>query len=166
LVLRERRILTRVRRLSRRRNPPEVERKEMVEVNWKGDMVFEADTPTGNKFVMDAYPEEGASNQGPTPLEALQSSLAACTAMDVISILHKKKQSVTSYRLEVEGERGPEDVYPRPFLSLTVRHIIKGKNLDPAAVKRAVELSDEKYCTVMATLRHGPTVKAEWRIEE
>jgi putative redox protein len=137
----------------------------MVEVNWKGDMVFEAQTPTGNKLVMDAYPEDGEINKGPTPVEALQSALAACSAMDVISILRKKKQVVTSYRLEVDGERGPEDVYPRPFLSLKVRHILKGESLDPAAVKRAVELSDEKYCTVAATLRHGPTVTAEWVIE-
>ncbi len=137
----------------------------MVEVNWKGDMLFEADTPTGNKLLMDAYPEEGASSQGPTPLEALQSALAACTAMDVISILHKKKQAVTSYRIEVDGERGPENTYPRPFLSLTVRHIVKGHDLDPTAVKRAVELSDEKYCTVMSTLRQGPKITSEWVIE-
>jgi putative redox protein len=138
----------------------------MVEVNWKGDMVFEAIPPTGNRFTMDAYPEAGATTKGPTPVEALLSSLAACTAMDVIDILRKKRQTVTAYRIEVEGVRGPEGVYPRPFLSLTVRHFVKGENVDPAAVKRAVELSDEKYCTVMATLRQGPTVSTEWVIEE
>ena len=125
----------------------------MVQVNWKGDMVFEAIPPAGKPFTMDAYPEDGVESQGPTPVEALLSSLAACTAMDVIAILKKKKQRVTAYRIEVEGERGPENVYPRPFLTLTVRHIVKGENVDPGAVKRAVELSDEKYCTVMATLR-------------
>jgi len=113
----------------------------MVEVNWKGDMVFEAIPPTGNRFTMDAYPEEGVASKGPTPVEALLSSLAACTAMDVIDILRKKRQTVTSYRIEVDGVRGPEGVYPRPFLSLTVRHIVKGENVDPAAVKRAVELT-------------------------
>lgn len=102
---------------------------------------------------------------GPTPFEAFMATLAACSAMDVISILNKKKQTVTSYRVEVDGERGPEGVYPRPFLSMTVKHILSGENLDPEAVKRAVELSDSKYCSVIATLRQAPTVTSEWQIE-
>ncbi|MFN3684867.1 MAG: OsmC family protein [Fimbriimonadaceae bacterium] len=138
----------------------------MVRVDWKGNMAFEATPPSGVKFVMDAYPESGGSNLGPTPLEAMLSSLAACSAMDVISILRKKKQNVTSYRVEVEGERGPEGQYPRPYLSLTVRHIVKGENLDPAAVARAVELSDTKYCTVISTLRAAPKVESVWQIED
>lgn len=136
----------------------------MVEVNWKGNMAFEASAPSG-KFMMDAYPESGGQNLGPAPFEVFMCSLAACSAMDVISILRKKKQTVTSYRVEVDGERGPEGVYPRPFLSMTVRHILSGENLDPEAVKRAVELSDTKYCSVIATLRQAPTVTSEWQIE-
>ncbi|MEJ5170642.1 MAG: OsmC family protein, partial [Fimbriimonadales bacterium] len=69
------------------------------------------------------------------------------------------------YRVEVEGERGPEGEYPRPYLSLRVRHIVKGENLDPAAVARAVELSDTKYCTVISTLRAAPKVESVWEIE-
>ncbi|MCX7800814.1 MAG: OsmC family protein [Fimbriimonadales bacterium] len=138
----------------------------MVRVDWKGNMAFEATPPSGVKFVMDAYPESGGGNLGPTPLEAMLSSVAACSAMDVISILRKKKQNVTEYRVEVEGERGPEGQYPRPFLSLTVRHIVKGENLDPAAVARAVELSDSKYCTVISTLRAAPKIESVWEIEQ
>ncbi len=128
-------------------------------------MAFEATPPSGVKFVMDAHPESGGNNLGPTPLEAMLASMAACSAMDVISILRKKKQNVTSYRVEVEGERGPEGEYPRPYLSLRVRHIVKGENLDPAAVARAVELSDTKYCTVISTLRAAPKVESVWEIE-
>lgn len=129
-------------------------------------MRFEATPVSGKKFIMDAYPEhEGDEQMGPTPLEAFLSSIAACTAMDVISILKKKRQVVHSYRIEVEGVRGPEGVYPRPFVSLTVRHIISGENIDPSALQRAVELSDEKYCTVAATLRQKPELKSEWVIE-
>lgn len=138
----------------------------MIEVTWKDGMKFEASTPTGNKFVMDAYPEEGKPNAGPTPVEALLSSLAGCSAMDVISILEKKRQVVTKYRVEVEGERTEEGVYPRPFKSITIRHIVEGENLDPAAVARAVQLSDEKYCTVVATLRAAPEVTSVWEIPE
>lgn len=137
----------------------------MVEVNWKGNMEFEATPPSGVKFTMDAYPESGGNGMGPTPLEAFMSSAAACSAMDVISILRKKKQNVTAYRIEIDGERGPEDIFPRPFVSMTVKHIVSGENLDPNAVKRAVELSDATYCSVIATLREAPKVTSEWLIE-
>ncbi len=137
----------------------------MVVVNWKRGMVFEADTPTGAKFRMDAYPEEGELGEGPTPLEAFLSALAACGAMDVIGILQKKRQTVTGYRIEVEGERPQPGTWPRPYTSLVIRHIVSGENLNPEAVARAVELSDEKYCSVLATLRERPPVTSEWRIE-
>lgn len=128
-------------------------------------MAFEAKPPSGNGFTLDAHPESGGQNLGPTPVEALLAAAAACSAMDVISILEKKKQVVTGYRLEVDGIRGEEGVYPRPFLSITIKHIVKGENVDPIAVARAVELSDSKYCTVVSTLRQAPAVVSEWLIE-
>lgn len=128
-------------------------------------MAFEVDPPSGNRFVMDAIPEVGGENRGPTPVEALVSSVAACSAIDVLSILHKKKQVITSYRIEVDWQRAPEGLWPRPILSMTVRHLIKGENVDEAAVARAVELSDTKYCTVIATLRQPTTVTSEYVIE-
>lgn len=137
----------------------------MVSVEWKGGMAFEANPPSGNRFVMDAIPEVGGENLGPTPVEALCASVAACSAMDVISILQKKKQIVDAYRIEVEWTRGPEGVYPRPITSMVVRHIVHGSNIDPAAVARAVELSDTKYCTVVSTLRSAPAIISEFRIE-
>lgn len=138
----------------------------MLTVNWQGGMAFEALPPSGNKFTMDAISEVGGENKGPTPVEALVASVAACSAMDVVSILQKKKQKVEAYRIEVEWKRGEEGVYPRPILTMVVRHIVKGENLDPIAVARAVELSDTKYCTVIATLRAGPAVTSEYVIEE
>ena len=80
-------------------------------------------------------------------------------------ILAKKKQVVTSYRVEIDGVRGPVGVYPRPFTSFVLRHIVSGENLDPAAVARAVQLSDEKYCTVLSTIRSAPSVTSDWVIE-
>lgn len=137
----------------------------LTTVDWKGGMVFESTPPSGNKLVMDISIEEGGTNSGPSPVEALLSAIAGCSAVDVVMILQKKKQIITSYRVEIDGERGPTGVYPRPFTSITVRHIISGENLDPGAVARAVALSDEKYCTVLATVRAAPTVKSEWAIE-
>lgn len=137
----------------------------MVKVEWKNGMTFEAEAPSGVNFVMDAHPDHGGQGSGPTPVEALLGSIAACSAMDVISILEKKKQKVTSYRIEVDGLRPEPGQFPRPFTDITIRHIVSGENLDPIAVARSVELSDEKYCTVISTLRTGPTIKSEWSIE-
>ena len=138
---------------------------EVVTVNWNGKMAFSADVPSGNGFTMDAYPEVGGQSLGPTPVEALLSSIAACSAMDVLSILLKKQQKVTGYQVLVEGERVGEGTWPRPFVAVTIKHVVTGENIDPAAVARAVELSDQKYCTVIATLRQSPKVESIWEIK-
>jgi putative redox protein len=138
----------------------------MVTVNWVGGMAFEADPPSGNKFVMDSHPEFGGENRGPSPVEVLLSSIAACSAIDVLAILKKKKQKVAAYRIEVDGNRNPPGTYPRPFTSIVIRHIVTGEDIDAASVRRAVELSDQKYCSVISTLRASPTVTSEFQIEE
>jgi putative redox protein len=139
--------------------------KAMVNVNWIGGMAFEAHPPTGVTFVLDSHPEHGGALRGPTPVESLLASVAACSAIDVLAILQKKHQHVDSYRIEVDGERPPQGEFPRPFRSITIRHIVSGQDIDPNAVARAVELSDEKYCSVIATLRAAPTVTSEFRVE-
>src|SRR5579862_2251508 len=109
----------------------------MVTLKWLGDMAFEANPPSGNKFVMDSYPETGGHSRGPTPVEALLSSLAACSAMDVISILEKKRQKVESYRIEIEGDRAPQGSdWPRPFTAIRITHVLSGPELDQVAVAR------------------------------
>ncbi len=138
----------------------------MLTVDWKGGMAFEASPPSGAAFVMDTYPESGGHNLGPTPVETLVSALAGCTAMDVVSILQKKRQNLDAYRLEVEWDRGPEGVWPRPVTAVRVRHVLRGKDLDEVAVARAIELSDTKYCSVSATLRPGVAIHTEFVIED
>lgn len=133
-------------------------------VHWRGDMVFESETPSGGNFKMDTHPDYGGTRQGPTPLEALLASSAACGAIDVLSVLHKKKQNVRNYRVEVVWERGPEGVYPRPITAMRIRHIVNGDDIDPAALERAVQLSDEKYCSILATLRIPVAVQSNWEI--
>ena len=137
----------------------------MVTVNWVGDMAFEVNPPSGNKFFMDSHIDLGGTSRGPTPLEAFLGAIAGCSAIDVLSILRKKQQNVTAYRIEVEGERTEEGVFPRPFKSIVVRHIVTGENIDPKAVERAIELTDQKYCSVIATIRSAPTVTSVFEIE-
>jgi putative redox protein len=134
-------------------------------VDWKGGLAFEATPPSGHRMTFDAIPDVGGSNLGPTPVEALCASAAACSAIDVISILTKKRQTVTGYRLEVEWVRADDGNWPRPVRELVIRHILSGEDLDPEAVARSVELSDTKYCTAISTLRTEVSVTSEWKIE-
>lgn len=133
-------------------------------VEWDGEMGFVAHPPSGSDFTFDAHPDFGGKGKGPSPMEALLCSLAACSGMDVISILKKKRQTVTRYRIEVHGERPPQGEWPRPFTRIVVHHYLEGPGLDEEAVKRAVELSDEKYCSVTASLRRQVEVISEWAV--
>lgn len=138
----------------------------MVKVTWQGEHRFEAEPESGKKFLMDTFPSSDAETVGPTPFEAFLSGVAACSAYDVAHILLKKKQKLVSYHVEIDGERTEEGVYPRPFTSLTLRHVLVGEGLDLGAVEQAVKLSDEKYCSAIATLRQGPTVSSVFEARE
>ena len=92
---------------------------------------------------------------GPRPAELVPMALAACTAMDVISILRKKRQEVTRYEVQAEGVQ--MDGHPNAFTRVDVVHVIDGPSLDVEAVRRAIELSATKYCSVGATLSSGIT---------
>jgi len=110
---------------------------------------------TGFTLPLDADPSVGGGNDGFRPTELLLVALAGCTAMDVVSILSKKRQTVTRFEVKAHGERAPQD--PKRFTSFLVEYVIQGDGIDPDAVERAVELSEQKYCSVMATLRFaGP----------
>jgi len=100
-------------------------------------------------------------SSAPSPVELLLVALGSCTATDVASILAKKRQHVTSYIIEVSGER--RDEYPRKYTSMKVHHIFTGRAISPKAVAHAIELSDTKYCSVAATLR--PTVEIQSSFE-
>ena len=137
----------------------------MVTVNWQGAESFESRTPSGFLLQMSSPPDEG-SPTSPSPIEVFVSAAASCSGIDVISILKKMRQNVTAYRIEVEWQRGPQGVYPRPITSLILRHVVSGENLDRASVEKAVALSDEKYCGILATLRQSPAISSEFRIED
>jgi putative redox protein len=117
-----------------------------------GSGFFIGVSPSGHAVTIDTGHERSTA---PTPMELLLIALGSCTGVDVVSILEKKRQRVTDYRVEVTGERREE--YPKRFEKMHVRHIVTGFQIDPTAVARAIELSEEKYCSVAATLR--PTVE-------
>ena len=120
-------------------------------VTWNGAMRFTGSNDDGRTLVLDDRDGGG----GPSPLQGLLMSLAGCSAMDVISILEKKRQRVTSYAVEVEGDQ--REAYPRIFPRMTITHVLEGPALDEVAVRRAIYLSATKYCPVSATISAGPT---------
>lgn len=108
---------------------------------------FLGETPEGQRTMLD---NEKHARTGPSPMQLLLHALAGCTAMDVVSMLGKRRLTVHDYRIEVVGER--PDAVPSPFKRITLRHIFNVPGLDEATARRFVELSTEKYCSVGATL--------------
>lgn len=125
-------------------------------------MKMEARTPSGHTVIMDAAPDVGGTDQGPRPMELVLVALAGCTAMDVLSILRKKRQPLEGFVMEVRGERAAE--HPKVYTEIDVLYVVKG-NVDPQAVVRAIELSATKYCSVSAMLRKTAHIRYRYRIE-
>jgi len=121
-------------------------------VQYSGDDYFVAIPPSGHAIPLDINSERSNASG---PLELLLVALGGCTGADVITILKKKREQVTDYRVEVRGERREE--HPRSFRKMEVRHIIRGRGISADSVAKAIELSVNKYCSVAATLR--PTVE-------
>lgn len=115
------------------------------------DMRFIGRSGSGHAVVLDS----SSSDTGMRPAELIPLALAGCTAMDVISILRKKRQDVRHYEVEATGEQ--EADHPNTFTRIDVRHVIDGPAIDEEAVRRAIELSATKYCSVGATLSSGAT---------
>ena len=137
------------------------ENKNSATVIYAGDEFFIGITPSGHAQTIDV---KGDRHAAPTPMEMLLVSVAGCTAVDVISILQKKRQDVTDYRVEISGVR--KDEHPRAFIKFSVHHIVHGRNVSEKAVADAVQLSDEKYCSVAATVRPTAEIETSFEIVE
>jgi putative redox protein len=112
-------------------------------------MRFDVATGSGHTVVLDST----NGDAGARPAELVGAALAGCTAMDVISILRKKRQAVTGYEVRVNATQADE--HPNQFTRFDVLHVVEGPNVDPEAVRRAIELSATKYCAVSSTLASG-----------
>lgn len=127
-------------------------------------MEFEAEAGSGHRVTLDAAEHGGGQDRGFRPMEMLLVGLAGCTAMDVISILRKKRQHVTGYEVQVRGERAED--HPMVYTDVTVEHIVTGHGVDAAALARAIELSETKYCGAGATIGKTANLKHTYRIVE
>ena len=130
---------------------------QTAEVKWIGEQKFAAISPSGHAMVFDS---DRDSNKGPGPMEMLLMALGACSATDVVIVLQKKRQKLQSLEVICSGERASEP--PQVWTKLQVLYRLRG-TLDEKAVKHAIELSEEKYCSVSATLKK--TAQLTWKYE-
>lgn len=139
--------------------------KEKVDVKWQDGMAFEASLHENTqKIMIDATPAVGGRDLGPRPKTLMLVSLGGCTAMDVISILKKMRVTPDYFNVEVEGELTEE--HPKYFHTITVNYIFRGKDLPMDKLKKAVSLSEERYCGVTEMLRHSAKIISNIIVED
>jgi len=134
-------------------------------INWSGGAKFTGATGSGHEVVMDGPPDHGGQNQGPRPMEMMLLGLGACTSFDVMNILQKSRADVTDCRAEFNAQRA--DSIPSVFTHIHVHFVVTGHQLKDKLVKRAIQLSAEKYCSASIMLeRGGVTITHDYEIKE
>jgi putative redox protein len=136
--------------------------KKMV-VNWITKHQMEAKNEKGLTVKFDAPLTHGGEESALSPMENVLASLAACSSFHVLTILKKKRQNLTQYTVQATAQRREEHP-PRVFTKIHLKYIIKGQNIDPEAVKKAIELSEEKYCSVGGMLKKAAEITSSFEI--
>ena len=138
-------------------------KKEIVNVKWLDNMAFEADI-SGHKMVLDSDVTVGGEGRGPRPKLLLLSALGGCTGMDVVSILNKMRVDFKGVNVIIEGDLTEE--HPKTFYKIHVIYEIKGKDLPIDKLRKAVSLSEDKYCAVSAIYKKALEITSEIRVLE
>jgi putative redox protein len=134
---------------------------DIVKAEWLGKMAFETEI-NGNKIIIDAEPEVGGENRGPQPKPLMLTSLAGCTAMDVISILKKMRVEVEKFNVNVEGMQ--TDEHPKHYYKIHVIYEFTGRDLPREKLQKAVSLSEERYCGVTAVYNKVIEMSSEIKV--
>ena len=135
-----------------------------VKVTWKQRLAFSGRAESGFEVPLDSKEASGGDGNGFIPMELIATGLAGCTAMDVISILQKKKQDVTAFEVQVHAERAEE--HPRVITRAVIEYFITGHEVDAAAVVRAIELSSTRYCPAQAMFQNVFPMDLKYHIYE
>ena len=133
-------------------------------VTWKHRLSFTGSNQSGFSVPLGTDPSIGGDNDGFRPMELIAIGLAGCTAMDTISILQKKRQDITAFEVVVHTQRAEE--HPKVFTHIVLEYIIEGRQVEPAAVERAIELSATKYCPAQAMLDKAVNIEHKYQITE
>ncbi|MEZ4797037.1 MAG: OsmC family protein [Flavobacteriaceae bacterium] len=130
-----------------------------ITTEWKGGMTFESDNPSGKTLMMDTAVEGSDERFGLSPKALMLSALAGCTGLDVVSVLDKMKVTDYEFKMEVSGEL--TDEHPKYYRKVKLDYHFYGKDLDEKKIKKAVDLSVEKYCGVMEMFRQFSELQTE-----
>jgi len=133
--------------------------KKAIEMNWQGGMAFQTQLD-GHRIIVDTTPENDGKNQGPRPKALMLVALGGCTGMDVVSILKKMRVEIEDFALKIEGNITEE--HPKHFDEIKLIYEFKGKNLEEEKLRKAVDLSVDRYCGVFAVYKK--TMKINYEI--
>jgi putative redox protein len=135
-----------------------------AKVTYVNGLQFVGEGSSHHAIVLDGDASVGGNNSGLRPMELLLIGIGGCSGMDIISILKKKKQDVKGLEINVNGGQAAD--YPKKFNNIALEFVVKGRNIAEEAVKRAIDLSMNKYCSVKATLDGSATITFSYRIIE
>jgi putative redox protein len=135
-----------------------------AKITYTSGLQFVGEADSGHAVVMDGEEKFGGRNSGPRPMELLLIGIGGCTGMDAVSILKKKKEQVTGLDISVSGITAKD--YPHKYTQIDIEYVVRGRGLSEDAVKRAIELSMNKYCSVKATLEGSAKIVFSYKIVE
>jgi len=134
----------------------------LAEVSWAGGYLFLGSDQEGHSVV---YDSTSSKQRGITPMRALLTDLGACTGMDIVAILGKRKQKLTSLKILLRGEQ-PEHGYPKPWQTISLKYILTGEKLERKYIEEAINDSSAKFCSVAATLKPGVKITYSYELVE
>ena len=135
-----------------------------ISVNWVDGMLMVGKSHSGHSITMDGPPEIGGENLGVRPMEMLLLGVAGCTMIDVVTTLKKMRQDLTNCETNLSAERADE--HPKVFTDIHIQFIVKGIDLDPTKVEKAIKLSAEKYCSASIMLGKTASITHDFEIVE
>ena len=135
-----------------------------ISVNWVDGMLMVGKSHSGHSITMDGPPEIGGENLGVRPMEMLLLGVAGCTMIDVVTTLKKMRQDLTNCETKLSAERADE--HPKVFTDIHIQFIVKGQDLDPKKVEKAIILSAEKYCSASIMLGKTASITHDFEIVE
>ena len=133
-----------------------------ISVNWVDGMLMVGKSHSGHSITMDGPPEIGGDNLGVRPMEMLLLGVAGCTMIDVVTTLKKMRQELTHCETKVNAERAAD--HPKVFTDIHIQFIVKGQDLDPKKVEKAITLSAEKYCSASIMLGKTASITHDFEI--
>ena len=135
-----------------------------ISVKWIDGMLMVGKSDSGHAVVMDGPPEIGGENLGVRPMEMLLLGMAGCTMIDVVSTLKKMREDVVDCQTQVSADRSEE--YPKVFTNINVHFVLRGKQLNPSKVDKAIKLSAEKYCSASIMIGKTAVITHDFEIIE